>query len=85
MATTCEFVGCICVTTLSSLTINWVTGSPPQCDILLAVLYPTYYVYIVGSIVPDILGKSFIVSHSSCAEQYGNMTADTNIHSLTHK
>ena len=28
--------------------------------------------------------QSFIISHSSCAEQYGDMSADAQIHSLTH-
>ena len=28
--------------------------------------------------------QSFIISHSSCAKQYGDMFTDTQIHSLTH-
>ena len=43
---------------------NWVTGSPPKFDTLLAVWYRTYM-------------QSFIISHSPCAEQYGNMSSDT--------
>ena len=41
---------------LTFLKFNWVTGSPPKFDILLAVWYPTYM-------------QSFIISNSSCAEQ----------------
>ena len=50
---------------------NWVTGSPPKFDTLLASWYPTYM-------------QSFIISHSSCADQYGDMSADTQTHSHTH-
>ena len=46
-------------------------GSPPKFDTLLAVWYPTYM-------------QSFIISHSSCAEQYGDMSSDTQTHSHTH-
>ena len=28
--------------------------------------------------------QSFIISHSPCAEQYGDMSSDTQTHSLTH-
>ena len=51
---------------------NWVTGSPPKFDTFLASWYPTYM-------------QSFIISHSSCAEQYSDMCTDTHTHSLTHK
>ena len=54
------------------LKFNWVTGSPPKFETLLASWYPTYM-------------QSFIISHSSCAEQYGDMSADTQIHTLTIK
>ena len=47
---------------------NWVTGSPPKFDTLLAVWYRTYM-------------QSFIISHSSCAEQYGDMCPDTHTQS----
>ena len=40
---------------------NWVTESPPKFDTLLASWYPTCL-------------QSFIISHSSCAEQYGDMS-----------
>ena len=50
---------------------NWVTGSPPKSDTLLASWYPTYM-------------QSFIISHSSCAEQYGDMSSDTQTHSHRH-
>ena len=50
---------------------NWVTGSPPNFDTLLAVWYRTYM-------------QSFIISHSSCAEQYGDMSPDTHTHTHTH-
>ena len=57
-----------------SLTIfkkcNWITRSPPKYDTLLASWYPTYM-------------QSLIISHSSCAEQYGDMSADTETHTLT--
>ena len=46
---------------------NWVTGSPPKFDTLLAVWSWTYM-------------QSFIISHSSCAEQYGDMCPDTYTH-----
>ena len=49
---------------------NWVTGSPPKCDTLLAVWYRTYL-------------QSFIISHSSCIEQYGDMSPDTHTHTHT--
>ena len=48
---------------------NWVTGSPPKFDTLLAVWYRTYM-------------QSFIISHSSCAEQYGDMSPDTHTHTI---
>ena len=52
---------------------NWVTGSPTKCDdTLVASWYPTYM-------------QSFIISHSSCAEQYGDMSSDTQTHSRTHR
>ena len=57
---------------LNVLKFNWVTGSPPKFDTLLASWYPTYM-------------QSFIISHSSCAEQYGDMSADTQTHSHTNK
>ena len=47
---------------------NWVTGSPPKFDTLLASWYTTYT-------------QSFIISHSSCAEQYGDCI---HTHILTH-
>ena len=50
---------------------NWVTGSLPKFDTLLASWYPTYI-------------QSFIISHSSCAEQYVNMSSDTQTQSHTH-
>ena len=28
--------------------------------------------------------QSFIISHSACAEQYGDMSADTQAHTYTH-
>ena len=43
------------------------TGSSPKFDTLLASWYPTYM-------------QIFIISHSSCAEQYGDMSADTQTH-----
>ena len=43
-------------------TLN-VAGSPPKFDTLLASWYPTYM-------------QSFIISHSSCDEQYGDMSSD---------
>ena len=46
-------------------------GSPQKFDTWLASCYPTYM-------------QSFIISHSSCAEQYGDMFSDTQTHSLTH-
>ena len=52
--------------------MNWVTGSPPKFDTLLASWYPTYM-------------QSFIISHSSCAEQYGDMSSDTQNHLHTIK
>ena len=42
---------------------NWVTGSPPTFYRLLASWYPTY-MHIV------------IISYSSCADQYGDMSSD---------
>ena len=51
---------------------NWVTGSPPNFDTLLASWYPTYM-------------QSFIISHSSCAEQYGDMSSDKQAHTHTIK
>ena len=45
-------------------------GSPPKFDTLLASWYPTYM-------------QSFIISHSSCTEQYGDMSLER--HSLTHE
>ena len=48
---------------------NWVTGSPPKFDTLLAVRYRTYM-------------QSFIISNSSRAEQYGDMSPDTHIHTI---
>ena len=53
------------------LKFNLVTGSPPKVDTLLASWYPTYM-------------QSFIISHSTCAEQYGDMSADTHTHTYTH-
>ena len=50
---------------------NWVTGSPPKCYTLLASWNPTYM-------------QSFIISHSSCAEQYGDMSSDTRTHARAH-
>ena len=50
---------------------NCVTGSPPKFDTLLASWYPTYM-------------QSFIISHSSCAAQYGDTPADTQTRSLTN-
>ena len=55
---------------LNVLKFNWVTGSPPKLYTLLASWYPTYM-------------QSFIISHSSCAEQYGDIVSLT--HTLTHK
>ena len=49
--------------TLILFLFNWVTGSPPKFDTLLASWYPTYM-------------QSFIISHSSCVEQYGDMSSD---------
>ena len=46
--------------TIKFIKFNWVTGSPPKFDTLLAVCYWTYM-------------QRFIISHSSCAEQYGDM------------
>ena len=43
---------------------NCVTGSPPTFDTLLASRYPTYM-------------QSFIISDSSCAEQYGDICLRT--------
>ena len=40
-------------------------------DTLLASWYPTYM-------------QTFIISHSSCAEQYGDMSSDTQTHTHTH-
>ena len=54
------------------LKCNWVTGSPPKFDTLLASWYPTYI-------------QSFIISLSPCAEQYGDMSSDTQTHSHTIK
>ena len=51
---------------------NWVTGSPPKFDTLWASWYLTYM-------------QSFIISHSSCAEKYGDMSSDTQTHSPTIK
>ena len=51
---------------------NWVTGSPPKFDTLLASWYPTYM-------------QSFTISHSSCGEQYGDMSSDGLTHSHTIK
>ena len=54
---------------------SWVTGSPPKFDTLLASWYPTYM-------------QSFIISHSSCAEQYGDMSPSnmaTCLRTDTHK
>ena len=45
-------------------------GSLPKFDTMLASWYPTYM-------------QSFIISHSSCAEQYGDMSSDRLAH--THK
>ena len=53
------------------LKMNWVIGSPPKFDTLLASLYLTYM-------------HSFIISHSSCAEQYGDMSSEGLTHSDTH-
>ena len=53
---------------LNKTKFNCVTGSPPKCDTLLASWYPTYM-------------QSFIISHSSCAEQYGEWLRT---HRLTH-
>ena len=53
------------------LKLNWLTGSPPKFDTLLASWYPTYM-------------QSFLISHSSCADQYGDMSADTHIHTYTN-
>ena len=47
-----------------------VTGSSPKFDTLLASWYPTYM-------------QSFIISHSSYAEQYGDMSSNRLTHSLT--
>ena len=52
------------------LQFNLVSGSPPKVDTLLASWYPTYM-------------QSFIISHSTCAEQYGDMSADTQTHTHT--
>ena len=49
---------------------NWVTGSPPKFDTLLASCYPTYM-------------QSFIISHSSFAEQYGDLAATDVKHRMT--
>ena len=43
--------------------MNLVAGSPPKFDTLLASWHPTYM-------------QSFIISHYSCAEQYGDMSSD---------
>ena len=51
-------------------TFNWVTWSPPKFDTLLASWYPK---------------ESFMISHSSCAEQYGDMSSDRHTHSHTIK
>ena len=53
------------------LKYNRVTGSPPKFDILLASWYPTYM-------------QSFIISHSSCAEQCGDMSSERLTHSHTN-
>ena len=53
------------------LKFNWVTGSPPKFETLLSSWYSTCM-------------QSFIISHSSCAEQYGDMSADTQTHTQTH-
>ena len=58
-------------TSKNVLKFNWVTGSPPKFDTLLASWYPTYM-------------QSFIISHSSCAEQYGDMSADRLTHACMH-
>ena len=50
-------------TTKTLKKFNWVTGSPPNFYTLLASWYPTYM-------------QSFIISHSSCAEQYGDMSSE---------
>ena len=55
---------CLRTDTKNIKKINWVTGSPPQFDTLLASWYPTYM-------------QSFIISHSSCAEQYGDVFGRT--------
>ena len=52
------------------LKFNWITGSPPKFDTLLASWYPTYK-------------QSFIISHSSCAEQYGDMSLERLTHTHT--
>ena len=45
-------------------------GQHKKFDTLLASWYPTYM-------------QSFIISHSSCAEQYGDMSSDTRTHTHT--
>ena len=45
--------------------------SPPNVDTLLASWYSTYM-------------QSFIISHSSYAEQYGDMSSNTQTHTFTH-
>ena len=52
------------------LICNWGTGSPPQFETLLASFYPAYI-------------QSVIISHSACAEQYGDMSSQTQTHALT--
>ena len=52
---------------LPTIKCNWVTGSPPNFDTLFPSWYPTYM-------------QSFIISHSSCAEQYGDMSSDKQTH-----
>ena len=46
-------------------------GSLPKFDTLLASRYLAYM-------------QSFVISHSSCAEQYSDMSSDTQTHSHTH-
>ena len=50
---------------------NWATGSPPKFDTLMASWYPTRYM------------RSFRISHSSCGEQYGDTSSDTQTYSHT--
>ena len=52
--------------------IYWVSGSPTTFDTVLASWYPTFM-------------QSFILSHSSCDEQYGDMSSDTHTHLYTIK